>query len=512
MDEFSKEFNDDDDNNEQKSIQKLVESYRFEKKKNEQINLIITENMEKVASLENISPSERYDAIVTLHAYVIKRQVNTSLMPKKFISNFISLFTSPLTNISIKTKLLSLSDDMMKYCNDFVEKFAAELYFVRVYDEMRRNSFRVEQCLPVLDHFIIQKNSFSCLNLSNLGYLEFLISSLEKEQNRSSIPYLYNSLMYFTGSDFFLSNHNDNLIFMIADHCLEKIIPSSGSESFNDLETRILVPIILTLSNLLKHISTTQYMDNIINSDAALIIMSLFNDENVELSAVAVDFLFNSTYYSDIICIQLQKFDIVQYIMQWLVKEDPENEDGILINERLYGPCALKCLRIIYNTFVICSNSSDQELKTYIFLCSQDELFKKFLKYIMNDRGSSLEKSETFSILAIVFYILTPDYAITLANYFEIQEYILDIIDANYTFEDIYNALIISQRLAEIFTLTPYNSSSLSNFREVMLTKEMEDSLNEIKLTQGGDVLERVNYLLGWIDEVQKLMSSSVEE
>ena len=72
--------------------------------------------------------------------------------------------------------------------------------------------------------------------------------------------------------------------------------------------------------------------------------------------------------------------------------------------------------------------------------------------------------------------------------------------------------MIISQRLAEIFTLTPYNSSSLSNFREVMLTKEMEDSLNEIKLTQGGDVLERVNYLLGWIDEVQKLMSSSVEE
>lgn len=495
----------DEEENNPMDLYKLLESFQAINLQDEQYKPVIKKYMEEILQQFNQSIDEQHTAISTLRIFVPKGFVSPSIMPKDFIQEYVELFSNPLTDIYIKVALLSLSNDMMLYCPGFVEKFGEELYYARVYEEMRGGNFQVDECLPVLNHFVSYHSAFSYL--VEFGFFDFLLQKLEEKIPQSSKFAICASLKYFTTSGYFLSPRNKNLIFKIADLCLMKIIPREDQKTFVDLETKILAPMVMTLSNLLEYLSQTEYMDKIIESGVSLIVLSLLNEDNIEFSITAADFLCTASYLSDFICIQLQKMDVVQAILRSIIKTNPENPDEKTVNLSLYHKCAHKFLRIIYNTFVACSNTSNnpkfqylkQESETYIFECARNVDFTTFLHQALNE-GTSRERNESFSILAIILFSLNIDDTVKFANGFGIHDYLPDRIDLLLPPEEINNGLIIAHKLATVHDSSLYNAEQLSDFRDAMVCEEMDNTLHAISASQNDiGICRRAEYLIEWI-------------
>lgn len=468
-------------------IRKLVEKYKSQNIRIEETDLIREEMLSLFCQLKQ-STSDQNNAINALRVHIPKGFVKPSMMPKNFVQEYVDLFINQRTDIYIKAALLSLSDDMMKYCVDFVQEFGQELYYSKVYEEMRRGKFYIDQCLPVLNHFILHY-SVAYTYFINRGFLEFIYEKLNTEKGKSSLFALYKTMECFTGSDKFPLMGNKDLMYQIVDHCIGKIIPSTKEKTFIELETQILVPVIKTLTNLIIPIGNAElYKNKIIDQCVSVFILSIINEENLEISIAGTEFLCSATFYSDEICMQLQKIGVVQYFSKSMQ------------NDEFFSKCGLNCLRIIYNVLVSCSNNG-QEMQTYIFVCAKNEDFTSVLNKVMNI-GSAKMKNDVFSILATIIYFLEPNDSIAFEKFFELHDYFPVMFNYDQNPQDIFNHLMIAQKLTRVCDISPFCSQQLSEFRMIMLSEEMVDSLNNIKLHgPSQELVPYVDQLLEWIND-----------
>lgn len=496
----------DEEEEERSSLQSLLESYQLIDLRDEKYTPAVKKYMEQLTDQLNRTIDEQHEAISILRNSIQKDFVKPYLLPSNFIENFVDIFSNPTTDLYIKIALLSLSNDMMRNCSDFVPKFEVALYHCRVYEEMRRGNIHIENCLPVLNHFATHNLAFTYLN--HFGFFDFLLEEIEKEKTTLSSKFaLYASLRYFSGSSFIKSSKNKELIIKIADHCISKIRPEKEEESLINFKSKILAHIIITLSNLLDFISDTKYMNKIIDSGIAIAVLPLLDEENVELSEAVIIFLCYASYFSDLICIQLQKIDVVQIILRSLIITDPEDPDNKIVNIYLYSKCGYKALMIIFNTFVACSNSSNnpefkfmkQESEIYIFECAKNIDFLTFLNHALN-KGKSNEKNAAFSIIAVILYTLNQDDTISFANDFGIYELLLEKIDADQPPDEVKNAMVMAYKLANIHESSLLYRSQLSQFRKEMVCEEIDVALNEILNSSDDDsTCSRAKFLIDWI-------------
>ncbi|OHT12540.1 hypothetical protein TRFO_17590 [Tritrichomonas foetus] len=434
------------------------------------------------------SSHEQMEVISNLRVFVLKSEVKPSILPENFIFDFVNVFSSSSTTTYVKTALLSLSDDMMKYDINFVKEFEKYKYYMHILNEMiNQTCCRIEYCLPVLNHFL-RHSKIATSYLFGRNLPGFILDQITTEKNslRTSIT-LYNSLQAI--STFTYQTLNPESMARIVDICLDKIIPNKNKKSFIDLETSIIVPIVKTLANMMKFIPDGEYLDKIVNSGVSSFILTIVTNENFELSVAALNLLCDATFRSNVICAQLKNVGAVQELSR------------LLLFPEFFKVCSKQCLRTIYNILV--AFHGNNVAVSYSFECMKDENFKKVIKYVLAE-GKSFEKDTIYIILGIIIYFSEPENVLKYIQEFDILDNLQSMIDTGNN-EGAHGALAIAYRLADLAFSSIYNSQILNDFSEIMHSDEMIDSLNNfMSCSSDEDVCNYARYLLSWIYKDKK--------
>ena len=481
-------FEDDDHENNQKNIQSLIND-RLNATKDYADSIKLTKQLVRAFQKQiNSTPNEQTEAILQLKAYVLNTNVTPATFTESFLDDFIQLYANKRTNAYIKIDILSLSEDMIKHCIDFIHEFEKRKFYIYIFDDMAVNkSLKVEHCLPVINYFLMHSN-IGASYLMNQQIIKFIFMQLEnKNINVLTTACLYNSLQAITLTRFSFLDSDD--AFKIVDICLDLIIPSQNKKTFIDLETSILVPVVQILANLIKFIPESEPLNKIIKSGVSSFVLTIVTVENFELSFAAINLLCNATYRSDIICLQLRKVGIISELSK------------CMINTQFYKLCGKLSLRTMYNVLIAFPN--EKNTASFLFECMKDSNFISVLHYAIT-QGTNNEMCTSYLIMGIVIYFSTPDNVLKFVKSLNVLDYLQSMIDSDNN-DGSNGALAIAYRLADISQLSIYHNQSLVEFKEIMLTEEMLESLNNYIASHGSSrSIDYATYLINWIQKEGK--------
>ena len=435
--------------------------------------------------LKNGSILQQSNSISFLRIIIMNYQISVKEIGDGILEDIMCKFVQEKTDIFIKISLLKLIETMFDVNTNFVREFCSINTGRRIYDVLFNEMIDKNSLIPLVNLLTL----IDYLNIYSLyahsyfyqnGFLGFIFKQIQCSNNENELGLLLTSLQKFMGSKCSERYSNDDLT-KIAKTLLGIILPN-----FFAHQTSTIVPVIRILTLLFEKSDKGNHIKLIEDSKITAILITIINSDNLELAVSSISFLAIASVHSDVICLQLELYNVLG--LSRVAIDD----------EKIFQTCSISIIQMIYSTIVACS-SKDSNYSTLKYHLPENKCFVQFLNKIFKQRIDVELINKGLFLLGLIVNHYPTSELIPFIQLFELDDLLQSNIEAGPS-DGATGSLTILYKIFSALTVAPFQSAK--KIKEELFNEDMADALLTYKEMSESDELKNVtSVIINWINK-----------